>query len=376
MIGAERRAAAVAVAAAVNEISTTVEDAGAVVRTAVRSGLRPLGLAADGPLASVALTDRAVHRIIRATSTAAGEITGWALELAADDSAVSAAESSPVALSALSAAFGDRLDGHPRTRPLTTSMSFMADGRPVAVEDLPEPAATVCVFVHGLGCTELQWSDAYATVVSETGGTPLRVRYNTGRAIADNGSDLAALLDRLAARWPLQRLVIVGHSMGGLVALSAFGEPSPWQTLVSDVVTLGTPHDGAPLERWAARGLALGTRVDGLAPLLRLGQLRSRGIKDLRFGALTAADWPHADIDQVLFDSRVGVRLPEHVQHTAVIGTLGPTPDHPLGDGMVPTASARGPAHDIVHVGGCAHLRLLDHDEVLDVISGVLARPS
>ena len=58
----------------------------------------------------------------------------------------------------------------------------------------------------------------------------------------------------------------------------------PWTDLVTDVVTLGTPHLGAPLER----GVALGARALGLlpesAPFGRILEYRSVGILDLRGG--------------------------------------------------------------------------------------------
>ena len=57
----------------------------------------------------------------------------------------------------------------------------------------------------------------------DLGYTPVFVRFNTGRHISENGASLAALLDELVADWPVEveRIAIVGHSMGGLVARSA-----------------------------------------------------------------------------------------------------------------------------------------------------------
>jgi len=55
-----------------------------------------------------------------------------------------------------------------------------------------------------------------------TGVTPLYLRYNSGLHISQNGRALAALLDRLIEQHPgIDRLTLVGHSMGALIARSA-----------------------------------------------------------------------------------------------------------------------------------------------------------
>ena len=173
-------------------------------------------------------------------------------------------------VAAASAAFGDRLDPA-----LTTSMGLRAHGSPIDVADLSS-ADTLMVFVHGLGATELQWSPEYLDL-----GPHVLVRYNSGRPIADNGADLARLLEDVVVATGAQRLVLVGHSMGGLVARSAIAQAqdSQWVPLVSDLVTLGSPHAGAPLERFAARSLAMGQRLRSAEPIIRLGQRRSQGIR-------------------------------------------------------------------------------------------------
>ena len=89
------------------------------------------------------------------------------------------------------------------------------------------------VFLHGLAGWEGSWwgrhrdgevPRSYGDELHESlGVTPLYVRYNTGRRIADNGADLAETLDRLVAAWPVPptSLTLVGHSMGGLVIRAA-----------------------------------------------------------------------------------------------------------------------------------------------------------
>ena len=51
--------------------------------------------------------------------------------------------------------------------------------------------------------------------------------------------------------WPggLREVVIVGHSMGGLVALRALAHgDAAWTSAVRAVITVGSPREGAPLE--------------------------------------------------------------------------------------------------------------------------------
>ena len=102
--------------------------------------------------------------------------------------------------------------------------------RPVAAfaaEGDAGPTGKLLVLVHGLCLNDRQWTreghDHGAALADEFGHTPLYLRYNSGRHIAANGEAFAELLETLVSHWPqpVTELVIVGHSMGGLVARSA-----------------------------------------------------------------------------------------------------------------------------------------------------------
>lgn len=133
--------------------------------------------------------------------------------------------------------------------------------------------------------------------------------------------------------------------MGGLVARSAVYHASQagmaWPSRLRQLVFLGSPHHGAPLERggnWLHRGLGLSPYV---APFTRLSGLRSEGITDLRHGSLLDADWATGRFTQR--DTREVVPLPVGVSCYAVAGTLGQGAGGEwLGDGLVPVASALG----------------------------------
>ena len=187
-----------------------------------------------------------------------------------------------------------------------------------------------------------------ATSASRRSTSPT-IRASTSRS---NGRAFAEALEALVAAWPveIEDFVVIGHSMGGLVARSAcaYGEEAghAWRGKLRTLVFLGTPHHGAPLER-------IGNWVDvilGKAPYVaafgRLGKIRSAGVTDLRYGNLMDEDWQGRDRFAREPDSRRPVPLPEGVACYAIAATTakeaGGLKDRLVGDGLVPVASALG----------------------------------
>jgi hypothetical protein len=244
-------------------------------------------------------------------------------------------------LAALSGVLGDHLEA--TRNPLAITMSLRRDGKPLALQRealaaaLPDAGPRLLLLVHGLCMNDLQWRrrghDHGAALARDLGCTPVYLHYNTGRPIARNGEELALLLQGLVEAWPqpLQSLAIVGHSMGGLVARSACRQAEEaglgWVALLKQMVFLGTPHHGSPLER-AGRWVDLLLDASPYtAPFSRLGKLRSAGIQDLRHGRVLADDTP--------------VPLPRGVRCYAVAASKRGR----AGDGLVPVDSALG-RHD------------------------------
>lgn len=213
-------------------------------------------------------------------------------------------ETFDAALGILNGALGERLvERYPG---LSTEMSWVGAA--------PQ-GAELCVFVYGLMCTETIWrmpdgSDYGQRLQRDTGLVPGYVRYNTGRPVERNGADLLALIRALPAD---AGLTFVGFSMGGLVVRSALeraGREAPEvRARVRRVISLGTPHGGAPLERLARGLLRVVARID--APYARLvgelAALRSDGIRDL--GDPTRAAWAH-EIPQYLAAGTRDVMVP------------------------------------------------------------------
>lgn len=241
---------------------------------------------------------------------------------------------------------------------------------------VPADRDRLVVLVHGLMQTERCWSGTeirpgLLSALEEDGSTtPLAVRYNTGLPISVNGARLSSLLEMVRTTWPrpVESIALVGYSMGGLVAHRAISAARTaghrWVNELSDVVTIGTPHRGAPLERLisvAGRGLDVAPQTRPLADFL---DTRSQGIKDLRGGG----------VGLVSVQERKAVAMMPGIRHHLVAGVVTSNPAHPvgtaLGDLVVrPASSTSAPnveAANVVVVGGTHHFDLLGDGAVID----------
>jgi hypothetical protein len=138
--------------------------------------------------------------------------------------------------------------------------------------------------------------------------------------------------------------------MGGLITRGALHVAQQggmqWPQSLKSIVFLGTPHHGAPLERagnWV--DVILGSTPYS-RPFAKLGQLRSAGITDLRYGHVLDADWQGHDRFHRKPDSRVLAPLPERVACFTIAATIAqkrsPLQERLIGDGLVPLQSALG----------------------------------
>ena len=288
--------------------------------------------------------------------------------------------------SAVNGLIGDRLV---RERPqLAIPMAVRVDARDVAPDAaglsaaFPEASGRLVVFLHGLCENESYWNrhrdrtgTTYGEALASRGWTPVFLRANTGLGLRENGVALASLMQGVVEAWPVPvtRIALVGHSLGGLVMRAAgavAAEPTEpdWNELVSDVITLGTPHLGAPI----AWGIGHGSRGLGLLPETaafgRILDWRSVGVHDLVAGL--AEDVPP---------------LP-HARYHLVAATLTASQRHPVGhvvgDLLVRPPSAYGrdrrgrelfPGAEVLHVGRTDHFGLLNHPEVLRAMERWLA---
>jgi len=281
---------------------------------------------------------------------------------------------------------------------LRTTMGCHYRGLPVTLDRAgvarayPEATGRVALFVHGVMCTETIWrfpdgSDYGQKLQAELGITPVYVRYNSGLPIADNGAALAACLQQLVDAYPvpIEELILIGYSMGGLLVRSACHVASlqglSWLGHVRRALYVGTPHLGAPAER-LGRVVARVLRAipDPYTRLVgEISDLRSAGIKDLG-----DADLRHED--RAAVSGRLSLRDPRHpvpllpaIRHALVAGTLAdPNLAAFFGDSIVPVTSATAYVNsaetspldpgDVKVLPGRTHLDLPHDAEVYDFI--------
>jgi pimeloyl-ACP methyl ester carboxylesterase len=285
--------------------------------------------------------------------------------------------------------------------PLAQPMAIRVAGEPVAAEPdalaaaFPDATPRIAVFLHGLMETEFSWGaqQTYGMRLErDLGYTPVYVRYNSGLRISRNGRRLSELMDELVAAWPVEveRIALVGHSMGGLVARSAchcgVEDGAGWVSRVKQSVSLGTPHMGAPLEQ-AVHVLSAGlAALPETRPFANLLRRRSGGIRDLRQGSLVDADWRDCDPDALRAAACAEVPLLEGATHCFVSATVTRSDRHPVGrlvgDTLVlkPSASGRSRTRRIpfdeefgMHLGGANHFALLNHPAVYEKLRAWLA---
>jgi pimeloyl-ACP methyl ester carboxylesterase len=266
----------------------------------------------------------------------------------------------------------------------------VAPVRPALAAAYPGATPRIAVLVHGLMSVESVWrmpdGETYGSLLArDFGYTPMYIRYNTGLHISENGAALAELLERLVEEYPtpVEELLLMGHSMGGLVLRSATHAASErgmrWLSLVQRAFYIGTPHLGAPLERLGnALSWTLGKVGNPYTSLIAdIVNLRSSGIKDLRYANLRREDWEGADADALLQNRRHPVPLLAHIRHHLVAGTLSRDPRLSMlfGDAMVAVHSATGrarprdrcapfPQEHVRIMHGMDHMRLACDPEV------------
>ena len=307
-------------------------------------------------------------------------------------------------LSVLNGLVGDRLERE--QSPLQEPMSVRVGGLPVPPERdalaaaFPEATPRLVVFVHGLMGNELGWRLGarqgrvpYGTrLAQERGWTSVDIRYNSGRHISENGRSLADLLEAVVAGWPVDvgEVALVGHSMGGLVSRSAAYQAAEdgmdWVGHVRRVVSLGTPHMGAPLEQAAH----MGAYAFGLLPETRMMSTflrrRSSGIRDLRQGSLVDEDWRDRDPEALRAAACKEIPLLDGATHCFVSATVTRSARHPVGrvvgDTLVLTPSATGRSRTRklafedeygLHIGATNHIALLNHPAVYEKLHAWLA---
>ena len=126
----------------------------------------------------------------------------------------------------------------------TTATATAADGVSIAYDDRGD-GATALVFVHCWACTREFWhhqvaafADEYRVVSLDLGGHGESGANRTPWTIEGLSGDVVAVADALK----LERVILVGHSMGGPVSLAA-ARAMPGRVI--GVIAADTLHDAA-----------------------------------------------------------------------------------------------------------------------------------
>lgn len=301
----------------------------------------------------------------------------------------------------LNGVVGDYLDT--TENGLSIQMMFIKNGKGLALnhDELlnydTHLSNRICILIHGLTSDETTWNYAdgqenYGDLLQKNFGyTPFFLRYNTGKHISENGKTFSKLIETLIHNYPLdvEEIVVIGHSMGGLVLRSAcyYAESDQllWHKRLSKIIFLGTPHLGAPLEKFGNVLSYLLKKIPVSYSKISgdIINVRSAGIKDLRFGYLTDEDWKNKNPDELLKNNKVRVPLLDHVKYYIITGSIHKNPVHPVnewfGDALVLKKSATGKGRNKHYIPfdlnnhssfeGLTHNKLTHHHGVFEQIN-------
>ncbi len=252
--------------------------------------------------------------------------------------------------SVMNGVFGDKLAQW--DHPLALDMELVDEhGHELQFQQVQQAGERgMVLFIHGLCLSESDWQGEhhrrFVARLRQQGYGVAWLRYNTGLPIWQNGALLNQLL---ATEWSTtankkanKRLLLIGHSMGGLLIRSACHhaaqEQHQWLSSLSHAAYIASPHDGAPMEKIGNFANSLLGVTPYARPLMALGNIRSLGIRSLR----------HANVTPPQDASQRQQPLPLHAEFEHLV--LGARKFYEpgqrwLGDGLVPEGSAMGGPH-------------------------------
>lgn len=267
--------------------------------------------------------------------------------------------------SALNGVLGDYLEE--KDNPLQIRMKFRHQAKALSLdrqslEDAyPSINGKILLMVHGICMNDIQWTrkehNHGELLAKELDKTAIYLRYNSGRHISSNGQSFNELLEELVLNWPVpvEEIVILAHSMGGLVTRSALSyaqqQQKTWPDHLKKIVFLGTPHHGAVLERLGNYVDVILESVHYAKPFARLGKIRSAGVTDLRYSNIVDEDWQGNDRFDMRGDQRQHIPLPKEIACYSIAAVIEKVKDtvssQVIGDGLVSVKSAFGLHEDV-----------------------------
>jgi pimeloyl-ACP methyl ester carboxylesterase len=246
------------------------------------------------------------------------------------------------------------------------NMSFRYQSRDIEICKLDEHydfekyAGKVILVIHGLMNDESIWQSESTDKIQRLGtrigneekANVLYIRYNTGLHISENGRKFSDLIQKFTdTHSSVKELIIISHSMGGLVTRSAGYyadiQKQDWTKLLKKVFLIGVPNEGSYLAKVAYMTQYFFRKVDITEndSVAKFFDVRSNGIKDLSFGYLVDEDWQNAkDGNEKNIETTKVYPLP-NVDYYLIAGTVADEKNRSriftfFGDGLVEKESA------------------------------------
>ena len=153
---------------------------------------------------------------------------------------------------------------------IAMSWPLMVLHRLVMHDPAPAPCARPVILVHGVLVNDGVWFGFRRHLVREGVNGVYTVNYGPPHAdIERYAGQLATKVDRVCAATGAQRVVLIGHSMGGLVSRAYVRRYGTAR--VERIVTIGTPHHGSVLA-WSFPGRCLAQMRPGNKWLVTLNR--------------------------------------------------------------------------------------------------------
>ncbi len=134
--------------------------------------------------------------------------------------------------------------------------AYQNDDDGAAAGSAPPPARRPIVLLHGFGLTQTSWLVLGRRLARRGLGPLYGTTYFSLQSVRTSAQELAAFVAAVCVRTGAERVDIVAHSMGGVVA-RYWVERLGGAAHLGRLVTIGSPHRGTRMGRY---GLAAGAR--------------------------------------------------------------------------------------------------------------------
>jgi pimeloyl-ACP methyl ester carboxylesterase len=249
-----------------------------------------------------------------------------------------------------------------------------------------EPGKIPVVMIHGLWSSPMTWMEAFNDLQSYA---DIRDHYQfwfylypSGQPFPETAAALHKEIERVRTFFgsgrpapELNQMVLVGHSMGGLIARSLSIDGPEAADCVTRVVTIASPFRGSDrsnnLTRWLARHMIRlpRTTMDATRKFMRPGRSDAEA-EELE--GLTSIDSlsPESPILQALLE-----RPPlKTVTYNNIIGTTSDGPRESATDGVVTYASAHTDGVESELMVQADHLHVHQHPRTILELKRILER--